>query len=182
MLISAVLILVIFVLYLFRNDECLNLDCISFVGRESYQLDEVFVNQDGSFLAEYKNENSTLRLEVVEQNNSESNDLIKSRVARIQAQYEESISPYPGEISDSVTCPPELKPNFIVYEENDNLITAFMVKLNERMVTGQCDDMLTKYDSYNYYFHCRDQGKTFFVETIYEKDYDQVEKLSFICN
>jgi hypothetical protein len=181
-LVVVILFITLFYVLTSKFSKCLALDCVSFTGKETYQLNEVFENQKGSFLAEYNSKDSVLRVEVVDQDINEANKLIKSRIARIQGQYEEAISPYPGEISDSISCPLELKPEFKSYEENNISVTSFLVKLNERMVTGQCDSNLTKYNSYNYYFHCLGSGKTFFIEEIYNKSFQEVQPLSFVCN
>lgn len=169
-------------LLLLKEKKCSNLDCISFFNKETYKMEEVFVDKDDSFLAEYSNQDSILRIEIINQNREEAENLIKSRIARIQNQYEENISPYPGEISDSISCPSSFRPKINTYEQSGINISSFLVKLNERMVAGQCENSLIKYHSYNYYFYCQNQNKTFLVEIIYDKNFEKVEQLSFTCN
>jgi hypothetical protein len=172
--------LVLLALY-FNMNNCKKLDCITFTQKDTYVLKETFLDKSGSFLAEYKSDDSTLRVEIIDQSSDESEDLIQSRVTRIQAQYEDNISPYPGEISDLLSCPDGFKPEIIKFDQNGLIITSFQVKLNERMVTGQCDENQVVFNSYNHYFYCPKLSKTFLLEFIFDKHFNIESPIEIFC-
>ncbi|MBT3249785.1 MAG: hypothetical protein HN365_03240 [Candidatus Pacebacteria bacterium] len=177
-MISFLLILLFFT----KKRKCNNLDCISFPLQDTYGLEEVYQNKDTTYLAKYANNDSILRVEIIGQKKEDSQQLIRGRIARIKNQYEENISPYPGEISDSITCPSSFKPTISVINQNSLDISSFMIQLNERMTAGECQEKFIKYYSYNYYFYCQQSQKTFLVEIIYNKDQVRVDTPIFSCN
>jgi len=158
--------------FYFLNKKCEKINCLNFDQRSEYDLQEVFIEKEDVFLGLYKNNDRQLRVEIVNNDDFEEvASLLKSRIARVEAQFANDISPYPGEISDEIECNKSFQPKIEIDDNEDGFKNyKFKTYLNSRLVSGSCQEDDVEYIDYSSFFYCSNQKKIYFLEFIIEKN------------
>jgi len=102
------------------------------------------INLNNKELFNYINDNEHLKVERYKNIDMESSKTLTEReVILIQSIFSDSISPYPGEITNKIECQNEFKPHFFKtgVEERQYLITFS----NDRFNLGVCSEDITKF-------------------------------------
>lgn len=172
------LLVIIFILsaiyVVFGKPGCIKLDCLSSNALDGYKLAEVYTDEKNKYSALYQKNDWLLRAEIIPDiSKSDAEKLIYSQITRIKAQFENSRSPYPGEISDEIVCDNKFKPEF-----RDGYIIAY---LNNRLTYGSCIEGENVYRSIEVWEYCDSQQKLYQLEFIYPLDKFKEEKLEISC-
>ncbi len=169
------IIIILSVIYaVYNKRRCEKLGCLSSAYLDGYKLAETYRDEKDKFSALYRKNDDLLRAEIVSGlSQNEAEKIIDSKIIGIKAQFENSRSPYPGEISDEITCDDRFKPVF-----RDGYVIAF---LNNRLAYGNCIEEENVYKSLMTWKYCENQNKLYLLEFIYHKEKFREEKLEISC-
>ncbi len=141
---------------------------------DEYKLSEIYRDEKDKFSALYRKDGNLLRVEIVsELSQYETEKIIDSKIIGIKAQFENSRSPYPGEISDEIICDNKFKPVF-----RDGYVIAY---LNNRLAYGNCIEEENFYKSIETWKYCISQNRLYQLEFIFPLDKFKEEKLEISC-
>ena len=178
-----IVIISILLAYFFYNynTSCSKLNCISFDIKKYFQLKEVYTDNATTFRALYQNNESLLRVEIINNQNLETaKKTITLKILRMNALFEDAAAPYPGEISDRIHCDDKYKPTFDTIQNKNLPISFFKAYLNDRMTYGACTDIQTVYRSILALFYCNNQNKMYELEFIAPKKYFESNENKFV--
>lgn len=152
-----------------KPSKCKYIDCLIISSLESYSLTEVYQNEKDIIRAIYKNQDNILKVGITYQpEKSVADKDINSQIIKTKSFYENTPSPYPGDISDEIICSDEYKPVFSEFESGIIQIHTIEGYLNERLAFGGCNDDPT-YKNLLVLFYCRSQQKIYQLEFIVDK-------------
>lgn len=172
-----VCIFLIILFVIFKKQKCKGLACLDFENYSSFSLSDTYEDSDTVFRALYQQgQNDFVRLEVkssIEQSDSEK--ILPSKINHLNDIFENSISPYPGEISVQVTCADKYKPKFSKTE----FLSYFTGYLNDRLQFGSCSEDQVKNQGVIAFFYCPNQKKFYQFEYIVpvNKDEDRSQQI-----
>lgn len=166
-IIAIILLLGILVI---NNKNCRQLGCIKMDGLDSFEVGEIYQNENNVYRALLIRGGDKLRVEVLNLPKSEVGRETDSRIAKIKALYENAPAPYPGEVSDEITCSKEFKPQFESYKNNDLQIEAGSIFLSERLTYGVCTEDQAFYRGVLAIFYCPNSHKFYQFEFITPKN------------
>ena len=169
------IIIVVTTIYLIYNrNQCKYLGCIDFTGIKEYKIKDIYRDEKNLYSALYIRSDNLLRVEMKSDASREESDRnIESRTTTIISQFENSRSPYPGEISDEIKCDDKFKPIY-----RDGYVIAY---LNSRLTYGACSEEGNAYRSLLTWQYCDKQKKLYQLEFIYPKDKFHEDRLEITC-
>ena len=154
-----------------NNLSCKKIFCLSLKNVSEYKLKDVYEENRYIFRGLYEKGNILLRLEErINSTKSEAEQAIKTQITRTQGLFDEAQAPYPGDISNIVSCSSEYEPKYNTVVKDKIQITQFSGFVNERLVFGSCTADQFKYFDTLSMFYCDKQKKFFQVELIIPKD------------
>lgn len=154
-----------------NNLSCKRISCLSLKDASFYKLKDVYEENRYIFRGLYKKGTILLRLEErVNSSKSEAEQAIKTQITRTQGLFDEAAAPYPGDISDVVSCSPEYKPTYTTIIKDGVEISQFSGFVNKRLVFGSCTADQAIYYATMAMFYCERQKNFFQVELIIPKD------------
>lgn len=164
-------VLVVFFVVLFaltqKPKSCARLECLSMTGLDEFRLEEVYQDDNNIYRALLFRKNDLLRVEVRSNiPKHEAEQHIRAQITRMKALFENTVSPYPGEISDEIVCGTEFTPTFTVDELTGVEISYFTGYLNRRLVFGACTEDQAIYRGTLALFYCPNQEQLFQLEII----------------
>lgn len=163
-----IIIVVFIIIYSFlTNLDCRHLVCLSLKNIDQYKIKKTYEDNRYSFRALYEKENILLRIEV--RNNfsaQEAQQAIQSQITRTREIFEEAQAPYPGELSDIISCGKEFQPVYSTKVQNGIQIAYFSGFINDRLVFGSCAGDQAKYKDTLAMFYCPSQEKFYQLEAI----------------
>ncbi len=150
-----------------KRRGCSKLSCLSFQTKELYKTDTEYENNEKAYRAMFRNDNLQLMVEiysqVTPQQAAEYNEYKKMQLMGL---YENARSPYPGAISDRISCEDKYKPKFRQWQTTTLNIDYYTGYLNNRMQYGSCIDEQLKYRSAAVMLYCLAQKKWYHLEFI----------------
>lgn len=154
----------------FRQGTCKKLSCLN-INIEGFNESQIYENSSDLYRALYKNdledmikvEKKKLKLENVK-------STVNSEAQRINAYFENAISPYPGQISDEIECPKEFRPTLETKDINGEKASYFEVFLTERLTIGACSDEQAKYKEIIAWYYCPNQENLYQIEIVSNKE------------
>ena len=150
----------------YSNNYCNHLNCLESDFLNRFEQREIFSNSTNNFRALYNYKNFILRLEITRNIDFVKADkIINETLANVQAFYQESTAPYPGEISNQVSCDKVKIP--ILHEQNtdSDFISYFFSWLNNRFAYS-CNQTEDFYNSVTLFIYCENQKKFYKLEVI----------------
>jgi len=154
-----------------NNLYCKRISCLSLKDVSEYKLKDVYEKNRYIFRGLYEKDDILLRLEIrYNATKSEAEQAIKTQITRTQGLFDEADAPYPGEISNTVSCSSEFKPKHNTIMRDEIQIARFSGFVNERLVFGSCTVDQTIYYDTMAMFYCERQKNFFQVELIIPKD------------
>jgi len=154
--------------YLFLgNLTCQRLACVSVKDGNQYKIKKIYEDNKYTFRALYEKNNVLLRMEA--KNNfsaQEAQQVIQSQIVRMQGVFEDAAAPYPGELSDIITCGKEFQPIYSAKKQNGIQMAYFTGFVNERLVFGSCASDQAAYRDTLTMFYCPQQKKFYQLEII----------------
>ncbi len=154
---------------------CQRLTCLSLKDRDQYKIKNIYEENKYIFRALWENGDNLLKTEIrTDSTIEEANQAIQVQLARTKGIFEDAAAPYPGEISDIISCGQEYQPKYSVKEQNGIRISYFTGFVNERLVFGACTADQAIYRDTLAMFYCDKQRKFYQIEIIIpNKDYPQ---------
>lgn len=148
--------------------SCRRLSCLDIMGFEKYQVKDIYTEDDDSYRAMYKNTDKIIRLEVQSNiNEDDAQKYIDASVARMRGLFTEAASPYPGVISDEITCDKTYQPTFQEITNSAKVdVSYFTGYLNQNLVFGSCSESQAVYKGILSYFYCPRRKQAFQLELI----------------
>ena len=136
-------------------------------GLDEFRLEEVYQDDNNIYRALLFRKNDLLRVEVRSNiPKHEAEQHIRAQITRMKALFENTVSHYPGEISDEIVCGTEFTPTFTVDELTGVEISYFTGYLNRRLVFGACTEDQAVYRGILALFYCPNQEQLFQLEII----------------
>lgn len=154
-------------IFIIKGESCNQLNCLIFNRKSQYIFKTEYENTDKAFRALYSNKDQLLRMEVYSQTSGQQSDnFVEYKKMQIMGLYEDAKSPYPGTISDKITCDRKYKPVFKTLKNNWLKLEYYSGYLNERMQFGSCIDDQLVYNNQAVMFYCSSQKKWYHLEFI----------------
>ena len=159
------IILLILGIFIYTTQSCKKISCISFPDKPIWTQKEVYEQTMHTYRALYSNGAMLMRIE--KQNNiavKDAHSLTTATVMQIEGLLHTAVSPYPGLISDKITCDTKYQPTITTVSAKDGDITTFIGYLNDRMQYGSCIDDQIQYKTYVALFYCQNQSSWYKLE------------------
>lgn len=183
-LITAIIIIsfiaVAYIFFLYKT-ECSKMSCISFYRKTHFILQAQYENNKKAYRVLLKDENLLLRVETYSQVSPEqAKKFYEYKTMQLTNLYEDAESPYPGVISDQISCGQKFKPIFKQLKTKALNISYYSGYLNDRLQYGSCIEDQLRYKSKVAMFYCQPQKKWYQLEFITPFDKDTEEGLRAI--
>ncbi|MCL4338146.1 hypothetical protein M1271_00475 [Patescibacteria group bacterium] len=147
--------------------HCQKIQCISMADLPKYSLKEIYQNTNNIYRALYTNDKDILRVEIRSGiNETEAQKSIDAQTARMEALFADATSPYPGDITNEISCNSKFKPKMAIENINGIRITHFTGYLNNRLTFGACTDDQAVNKGIEALFYCSSQRKLYQTEII----------------
>lgn len=154
-------------IYLYMTRTCREISCISFPGISTWQRKDVYEQTSNSYRAIYAKDNEFMRVERYGGlNPNDADSLTKAKVMQIDGLLETAVSPYPGLLSNRITCDNRYLPTPAAFTATNTTGTSFIGYLNNRLQYGSCIDDQIMYTSYVALFYCKSHNSWYQLEHI----------------
>jgi len=110
-----------------------------------YQPKEIYTDSPATYRALYSKDDRLFRIEVQKVNPDEAQKELAAGVIRVKAQFEKAPAPYPGDLSDTITCDPHFIPTFEETQNQTMHLSLFTGYLNNRLTFGSCSENQAAY-------------------------------------
>ncbi len=143
---------------------CDNLNCFTIKNQYSYTQKELYTNQSDRYRALWTAGNRLLRVDARTVIESTANEELHAEIARMKALFEKAPAPYPGDISDAVTCDPSYIPTY--HERKTSNLFYFVGFLNDRLTFGSCSESDARYKGIMAFTYCSETKTLLRIELI----------------
>lgn len=152
---------------------CQRINCLHLKDANNYKVKNIYEENEYIYRALYSKDTTLLRAEVKSNFSTEqANQAIQTKIMITKGIFEEATAPYPGEISDVISCGDKYKPVYSTRTQNETDISLFEGFVNDRLVFGACDDDQASYHNTLTMFYCAKQKKFYQIEIIIpQKEY-----------
>lgn len=125
----------------------------------------VYQDSDRLYGVLLKKRNNTIRADLwMNISQEEAEVVIKNYTIKMYTIYEKAVSPYPGEVSNAISCDQQYRPKYSTEKNNEREKHVFVGYANERLVFGACaDDIITKRAAV-VMFYCEPQKRLYKFE------------------
>lgn len=155
------------IIYVLKRMECKRLNCIDFPGKKTYLLEEEYESTGRSYRALFQKGAEKIRAEYYAGVSPEqARDFNQYKTMQLLGLYETVKSPYPGVLSDRITCDDAYKPVFRTETKSRVVYTGY---LNDRLQYGTCEDGQIAYKSLGIMTYCPGQKIWYYLEFIEPK-------------
>lgn len=146
---------------------CDELQCIAFPLLANTVKREILEKTDVSYIALYTLPDVRVRVEKRKKlSQSDANILTKITVMRMQGQFETARSPYPGMLSDAITCDKKFDINPRTIQNKTQSLVFFTGFLNNRMQYGSCLDSEIRFKGLNAIIYCQSHQSWYRIEAL----------------
>lgn len=154
-----------------NNLSCRRLSCLSIKDKNQYRVKTLYEENKNIFRALFENGDNLLRAEIRPNSTQiDADGAIQTQLARTKGVFEDAAAPYPGEISDVISCSKEYKPVYSQVQQNGIRISYFEGYVNERLVFGSCADSQAAYHDTLAMFFCEKQKQFYQLEIIIPRE------------
>lgn len=153
--------------YVRMQETCEEVQCISIPLLESKTGVEVSEKTKISYLALYTLPSQFIRVERRSDiSNEDAETLTKVTVMRMQGQFETARSPYPGILSDAITCDSKFDIHPQSIQNGTQSLMFFTGYLNNRKQYGSCLDSEIQYTGLNVILYCDSHDSWYRIEAL----------------
>ena len=148
-----------------KKQTCEEPECFLINTLKGYNNIEVYQNTDRVFSALLKKEEIKLRVEAwlnIEQHETET--IIKNHTIQMYTLYEKAVSPYPGEISNAISCTQEYRPTYFTEQKGGRETHVFTGYASSRLTFGVCTDDIVANRALVAMFYCEEQKRLYKLE------------------
>jgi hypothetical protein len=175
--IGLIAITVLLIYWVMNVFSCRSYSCISLSFSKSWNEKEVYENTGKAYRALLTSSEGLVRIEkYAKLGLSDAQNLTNIRLMRMEGLFENARSPYPGPLSDEISCDTKYKPVSETFSVNTTDVTYINGYLNNRMQYGTCIDNQVVYQGYNALFYCKNHLSWYQIELIIPSDKTQPEE------
>lgn len=158
--------------------SCKRINCLTLLYKQDYKLDKIYEENNYVYRALYKKDKDLLRVEVKSNLSAvDADQAVQVQITRTKGIFEDAAAPYPGEISDVISCGDQYKPTYLSKKINGIDISYFSGFVNDRLVFGSCVSDQAAYKDTLAMFYCGNQHKFYQIEIITPRqDYEKNPK------
>jgi len=150
--------------FLFR---CTKLQCISTDHLSLTSINSVYESSRTTYRALYNTPYGLFRVEKQSDlSKKDADNLITVAVMTAQGLFNNARSPYPGPLSDEITCDNKFAPKPTISKTASTTMTWFSGYLNNRMQYGTCIDDQVVYKGYTGLFYCQNHRTWYKTEIL----------------
>ena len=151
--------------FLSRTKACNRISCLTFPVLEKGKITDIYEDSRDAFRAMYQTSEGMMRIAKYSHISKEDGaTMSKITEMKIEGLFDAARSPYPGPLSDTITCDNKYKPMPHNIKAVDTSIIVFYGYLNNRLQYGTCvDDQITQ-KSYNALIYCENQQSWYQLE------------------
>lgn len=151
-----------------KTISCSIWGCIDFPGKSAYTLTNEYEKTPKVYRALFSNGKEQVRIEAYREVTArQAADYNGYKSMQILGLYETARSPYPGAISDQITCESKFKPVFRKTDASSPVV--FSGSLNARLQYGSCIEDQIVYSSTGLMMYCGNRNTWYYLEFIYPK-------------
>lgn len=153
---------------------------VAFDGKSGYRIKDVYTHTQNEFRAMLEDgKKHGLRVEILKdvshQQADRTRDIMATQLATL---YENARSPYPGELSQEIACPPEFRPVQRTYTNRGIRIDTYTAFMTDRFTLGACTESQATHRVFAAVYYCP-VPKTFVsLEFIDRKDATDTERMN----
>lgn len=153
------------------QERCRLLSCLSFPLTNNRKPTEIYENTPDAFRGSYTTSEGLIRVSKYANVKSPegSANLTKTTMMRLEGLFADAKSPYPGPLSDEISCDNKYKPQPKTIVAGTNTMTYFYGYLNNRLQYGTCIDNQITHIGYNALLYCSGHSSWYQVEVIVPK-------------
>ena len=161
---------------------CQRLSCITMSGLDNFRIKDIYQENNNAFRALYTDKDKILRVEtIIQPNQFVADQYINSDIARVKGLFTDSLAPYPGIASNTITCDQKYHPIFNKVITADKLeIPYFVAYLNPNLTYGSCTENQTVYKGISTYFYCSKNKMTYHLEIFTAKNDFELAKNNYL--
>lgn len=159
---------------------------VTFDGQERFKLVEKF---DRKYSQVYilRQDDKILQLEKIEGIDDKSSDiLIQDEITGINALYANSLSAYPGDVSNKIVCNDRFKPVYRKKIANNIFYRYYLLYATARLGLGACSEDIVKYKHLLGWIYCPHEQKLYSIKYFMplKNNFVELEQLflSFSCS
>lgn len=152
----------------YKKQTCKETVCLLLDKIKGYQQVDVYQDTERSYGAFFKKGNNQLKIDVwLHTEQPEAESIIKSHTIRMYTLYENAVSPYPGEISNAISCAQEYRPTYTIKQAGARETHFFTGYANDRLAFGACADDLIANRAAVAMFYCGEQKRLYKLELFF---------------
>ena len=150
-------------------------------GIVGFELKDEFFEGDITRKVILENRDEIIRFSIINNlDKKSSNNLIKVETYTLEAIYDSEISPYPGVISDEISCEDEFIPKRKEINKGDNKIIYYETFLSGRFSYGGCVEDLIEYRGIIAWTYCEDKKEYRKMEYMVDKNKEINNEIVFV--
>jgi len=165
-IITVLLSVSIIVIYRSPQLSCKKYTCLSLSLLNKAKEKEIYENSSKSFRGLYETPEGLLRVESAKLSPKEAENMIKIRLMKMEGLFENARSPYPGPLSDEISCDNKYKPSPKIIDTNTTKITYVSGYLNNRLQYGTCIDDQITHKGFTALFYCQNHQSWYQFEIL----------------
>lgn len=166
-IIGALVCIVSVLVYTGLQWRCDALQCVTLPGIDDSTSREVLEKTDTVYRAIYTLPDARIRVEKRNRlSRSDADILTKVSVMRLQGQFETARSPYPGILSDAITCDEKFNIKPVTTTYNNQEVLTFTGYLNDRLQYGACMDEEIRFIGLNAILYCDTHQTWYRIEVL----------------
>ncbi|MCL4364071.1 hypothetical protein M1328_02420 [Patescibacteria group bacterium] len=134
----------------------------------TFKIKNIYQEDKNDFRALYSSKDDLLRVEVKSNiDQATADQYITANIAQIKGLFTDALAPYPGVVSDTVSCGQKYQPTFGQTTNKDGLEINYLIAyLNTNLTYGSCNDAQIVYKGFAAYFYCPKNKQAFHLELI----------------
>lgn len=154
-----------------RSGRCARIQCVSFLDKNQYALSEIYEETPNAFRALFRHGSIMLRVDVRSNTSpSDAQILTDGFLAQTKGLYENTRSPYPGDVSNEIVCSKEFIPQFATAIVDGVHVSHFSAYLTSRLTYGACVADLASYKGTTATFYCPGRRQLMIFEWMVPKE------------
>lgn len=134
----------------------------------NYKIKDIFTENKSTFRSLYFRNNTLLRVETQSlPDEFSASQYISANISQVKGLFADSLAPYPGIISKTITCEEKYQPIFKTYTTPEKLeISYFSAYLNNNLTYGSCTEDQAINKGISAFFYCPKNKLAYHLELI----------------
>ena len=147
--------------------RCEKISCITIPMLPPKPDIDLYENSRDAYRALYKGDHEKIRIAMYQTKDANTAELRnQATIMKIDSLYENARSPYPGTLSEIISCENKYKPKPFIFQSKDSTMTLYKGYLNNRLQYGTCIDNQITQKVYSALFFCDNHSSWYQLELI----------------